>query len=103
MENYNHLLDKKIALIVWNAADENDVRVFLGEIIHANEEFRFVNQTEHWNLHLNTDQLDSTNEVSDELKSILLDADYAISLSIEQLPTDSTDGFINTGMSWNSN
>ncbi len=100
MENYDFLIGKKISVIIWNTDDENDVRVFLGEIVKDNTEYKFVNKVNNWNIPLSRENLVTIKEVHPDTKEILLGADYSISLTLGNLPNDSSEGLFRTGISW---
>lgn len=99
MIDHKLLTGKKIALIIWNTEDEVDVRVFPGEIIQKGS-FHFINVSEKWNITLTDEMLSRINKVSDELKEMLFNAEFAISLSLASLPDNSSEGFDPTGMKW---
>ena len=52
MEDYKFLRDRKVAMVVTNIEKENDVRVYLGEIVEMESEFHFINKPEDWNVTL---------------------------------------------------
>ena len=100
MIDYNYLKGKKIALIIWNIEDENDVRVFLGEITEKNNAVHFINPLKGWDVALDSDKLSEIKQVSEDMKGILLDADYCLSVTLGTLPNDSTEDFLPTGLKW---
>ena len=98
--NLTDLTDKAIALIVNNIEKENDVCVYLGKLQVDNGKYYFVNEEEAWNVSLDKEQLKQLKPVPDNLKEILLYADYALSLSLGSLPGLDSKGDIATGMKW---
>jgi len=100
MIEYDFLKDKKVALLVWNTEKENDVHVYLGEIIKKEDDFYFVNAQEKWNFYLDLDKLERIKKVEDDVKEILLNADFGLSVSIASLPDKLGEDFVPTGMKW---
>ena len=100
MKEFAYLLDKKISLVISNNEKKGDVRVFLGELSFENAEYFFINRSKKWRLSISNDQLNSAVEVSSEIKDILLNADFFISLSIESLQDDPNNNLISTGLNW---
>jgi hypothetical protein len=85
---------KIIAIIVWNTEKEDDVHVYLGKLQNMNEG---------WRISLDEEQLSRLQPVTDDLKEILLNADYAFSMSMENLPeTDDNTDYEKTGMNWDN-
>jgi hypothetical protein len=84
--NVADLKDKTIALIVWNTEKEDDVHVYLGKLQVENGEYCFVNMEKGWRVSLDNEQMNQLQPVSDDLKETLLNADYALSLSMGELP-----------------
>jgi len=98
--DYNFLIGKKISLVISNVQDENDVKVFLGEVIKTNEELKFVNKSKNWNVSIPISALETVKEVTADMKVMLLDAEYFISLAVGELPNESSDGYTGTGLIW---
>src|ERR1700712_5315167 len=99
--NLEGLKDKNITLIVWNADKENDVHIYLGKLLSDNGGVFFLNEERGWKLSLSEDQLSSLRPVSDDLKVTLLNADYALSMSMSGLPgNQDTNDLTPTGMQW---
>ena len=100
MEDYKFLRDRKVAMVVTNIEKENDVRVYLGEIVEMESEFHFINKPEDWNVTLELDKLEELEEVPEDLKEMLLNADFYLPMTIGNLPDDSTEGLKKTGLNW---
>ena len=98
--NLAELKGRNIALIVWNTEKEDDVHVYLGKLQEDKEERYFVNEEKGWTVLLNEKQLGRLKPVSDDLKKMLLNADYAISLSMGDLPQPNSQDYKATGMKW---
>jgi hypothetical protein len=88
--NLEDLKDKNITMIVRNTEQEDDVQVFLGKLRTIDGGYAFVNDEEGWKVSLDEEQLSRLRPVEDEVKEILLNADYAFSMLMSDLPqTDS--------------
>jgi hypothetical protein len=98
--NLSDFTDKAISLIVWNTEKENDVTVYSGSLQTENDETFFVNEEEGWKVSLSSEQLEELRPVPDELKETLLDADYALSMSMAYLPESGRENYRATGMKW---
>jgi hypothetical protein len=93
--------DRSIALIIWNTAAENDVRVIIGRLAIENENHYFVNEQEHWRISLDEEQLGRIKPVPPELKATLLDADYAINMSLGDMEEQEAGAiYMATGNTW---
>jgi len=94
---------KSIAMIVWNTEKEDDVHVYLGKLQNTNGEYVFINAEKGWRVSLDEEQLSRLQPVTDDLKEMLLNADYALSMSMGNLPeTDGNADYETTGMNWNN-
>lgn len=101
--NLNEIIEKAIAMVVWNSEIENDVHVYLGTIRSFDGEYVFINEERGWKVSLNDEQLSRLKPVSDDLKEILLNADYSFSMTMGNIPdTDVLTNFNDTGLDWNS-
>ncbi len=96
----NAILGKRISLLIWNTEKENDVRVFAGEIIRPSAEYYFVNHGEGWKVTLTSEMLGRLKEVPENLKTVMLNADFAFSVSMGSLPEEGNEGFDKTGIKW---
>ena len=98
----NHDIIKKasVALIIWNFADEKDVKVFMGKIINEGSDWIFLNESKKWRVQLDKEQMNRIRSVDDKLKSALLGADFAISMTLTDLPDASSEDHISTGINW---
>lgn len=95
----DHLKDKRIALLLWNAEKRDDVSVWLGQLKERENQVYFVNPDEEWLFPLDEEQLTCTQAVAEELKEMLLMADFAISLTLGSLPDHvSREELLATGM-----
>lgn len=94
---------KSIAMIVWNTEKENDVHVYLGKLQNVNGEYFFINKEKGWKVSLDEEQLSRIQAVSNDLKEMLLNADYALSMSMGSLPeADDKSTYEKTGLKWNN-
>ena len=93
-------MDKKVALILSNIDEENDVRICLGEIVNKENEYYFINRSENWNITISPNKLEEIKEVPGELKQVLLHADFYFSMTMGNLPNNSSERFISTGIKW---
>lgn len=100
MISITDLKNKKLTLVIWNAEKEDDVRVFRGEMIEGRDGLYFINELLNWNLHLDEDKISRIKEIPDDVKEMLLNADYCINLSLGKLPDEPLDEYIKTGMKW---
>ena len=100
MIDCNLIHGKSISLVIWNSEVKNDVRIYKGEIIQKENTFYFINQNEQWQVTLTYDMLGRLKEVPENLKDMLLSADFSLSLSIGGLPDNSNEGFEPTGLKW---
>lgn len=98
--NSANLKDVAITLIVWNTAKENDVRVYLGKIQIEYGKHYFVNEEKNWRVSLDEEQLSRLKPVSNELKQTLLNADYALSMNMGELPESDSSEYKATGIKW---
>lgn len=94
------LKDRNIALIVWNTQKKDDVHVYLVKLQVENDEACLINEENGWRVALNREQLHHLQPVSDDLKDTLLNADYALSINIEDLPVPDSGDYLKTGMKW---
>ena len=83
-----------------NRKKEDDVLVYLGKLQNVNGEYSFTNEEKGWTVSLDEEQLSRINPVSDDLKEMLLNADYALSMSMGELPKSNSQDFNETGMKW---
>jgi hypothetical protein len=98
--NLADVKDKTVALIVWNTKKEDDVHVYLGKLQEEKDEYFFVNEEKSWRVSLDNEQLNRLQPVSDDLKETLLNADYALSMSMGDLPQSNSENYKATGMKW---
>jgi hypothetical protein len=98
--NAEEIKSKGIALVVHNAEDEDDIQVCLGRLLLTDGEGYFINEERGWKISLNSEQLNRLKPISEPLKSVLLNADYAISMVIQSLPHSDIKGYKKTGMKW---
>jgi len=100
MIDFDTVKGKDIALVVSNTEKENDVRVFLGEIIQKDNKFYFINESQKWNLTLSREWFNRLKKIPDDLKETLLYADFSFSLSLANLLDSSTEGYQPIGIKW---
>ena len=100
MADYSLFKNKSTALLVWNTEKEDDAHVYLGEIVQKDEDFYFVNEPQKWSLCLDKDKLDELKEVTEEMKEMLFNADFCLTLTIVSLPDTSKKDYSPTGMKW---
>jgi hypothetical protein len=91
---------RDIALVVENIEKEDDVCVYLGRMIKVRDEYFFINQAQSWRVSLNAGHIQRLRAVPDQLKSILLNADYFFTMSIALLPDSADEKFRNTNLKW---
>jgi hypothetical protein len=91
---------KDIALVVRNMEKEDDVCVFLGRLSNEKDEYFFINQAQSWRVSMNADHIQELRVVPDQLKSILLNAEYFFTMKMGALPDAAHEGFINTNIKW---
>ncbi len=77
---------KRITMIVWNTEQNDDVQVFAGTLRTIDGGYAFVNDEKGWTIALDAEQLSRLRPIEDEMKSILLNADYAFSMLMNDLP-----------------
>ena len=100
--NFADLKEKAIALIVWNSEKENDVKVFLCKLQLQNNKPVLINEESGWSVSLDMEQLNKLEPVSDELRETLLNADYALSMTMGNLPESKFQQYRATGIKWDS-
>jgi len=98
--NSEEIKSASIALVVYNANDDTDVHVYLGRMHRAGGEWYFINEERGWKISLNSEQLNRLKPVPDSLKSVLLNADYAVTMVIQSFPGSDMTGYEKTGMKW---
>ncbi len=102
--NLAEIEDKRVAMIVWNTEKEDDVRVYLGKLENVNGEYAFINEEKGWKVSLENEQLSHLHPVTEDLREMLLNADYALSMSMSSLPeTYDTNNYKQTGINWSNN
>ncbi|MCB9771364.1 MAG: hypothetical protein H6754_02305 [Candidatus Omnitrophica bacterium] len=102
MKKISNLHNKKLAVILWSKdkAGEDDVVVYAGKasVVHNKVTVSLKGNA---NFKILAEWVERIKNVTKDLKTTLLDADYCISLSVGDLPTDtSSDKFIKTGLKW---
>ena len=92
---------KSIAMIVWNTEKENDVHIYLGKLQNANGKYSFISEEKGWNVSLDEEQLSRLQPVSEDMKEMLSNADYAFSMTMVNLPDTEDKSDLNaTGINW---
>lgn len=84
--NLEELRDSTIVLIVCNAEKKDDMHVYLGKLQVENGKHYFVNEEKGWTVSLDEEQLNQLRPVSDDLREMLLNADYALFMNMGDLP-----------------
>ncbi len=69
--NYSALQNKSIALLIWNTEMEDDIHVYLGQIVQDESGFKFINEAKGWRVSLSDRQMAGINAVSAEAKEVL--------------------------------
>ncbi|HDY7993163.1 TPA: hypothetical protein ACGVB5_004862 [Vibrio vulnificus] len=94
------LSGKTLALLLWSKDEdgEDDVAVFKGSITREGASFFYQNESGS-KLELTDDWLGRIVPVASDVKDVLLNCDYQLSLTVGQLLPDSKD-FVETGLSW---
>lgn len=95
---FEEIKSKSIALVVHNADNEDDVHIYLGRLLLTSGECFFVNEERGWKISLNSEQLNRLKSVHGALNTMLLNADYFISMAIQSLPDSDMKGYEKTGM-----
>jgi hypothetical protein len=98
--NIKELIGKSISMIVWNTEKDDDVHVYLGRLHFENNDYWFINQDKGWRVALDEEQLTRLKPVPDDLREILLNADYSLSMTIGDLPDTEKGQHQSTGMNW---
>lgn len=88
-----------IALVVWNLDKEDDVHVYVGQLIRNGADYFFNNDKKGWTVPIQPDKIKEIRKVTADLKETLLNADYSLNLTIGDL-TDNQGQYIPTGMKW---
>jgi len=94
------LHNKQVALLVTNVDDENDVHVYVGQVVCEETEQYFLNGSMGWKLSLDNEQISRLTPVTEKMKDIFLNADYFIPLSISIVPDKTNDSYLPTGLKW---
>jgi hypothetical protein len=96
------LTGKKLAIIAWGEDEkgEDEAAVFAGLARWAEGHLYLDHGGNPESFQIPDDLLDQVKPVSDDIKDILLDAEYYISMSIGPLPDDDPDEYEQTGLKW---
>lgn len=100
---YEETIGKSIALLVMgeDAHGENDWRVFKGSITRLNNDLLFVHNGTPRQFPLPDDALNRIKATDTETRSIMLDADFYVPLTIGAKPDGSEgEGMLQTGLKW---
>ena len=101
--NFEELTGKKLAIIAWgeDEKDEDEAAVFTGLARWADGHLYLDREGNPPYFQIPDDVLDRIKPVSDEVKDILLNAEYCISMLIGPLPDEADPGeYIQTGLKW---
>jgi hypothetical protein len=93
------MVGKCITLVVTNLEKEDDVHVYAGLLQVLDGQYIFVNEEKGWRVQLDKEQLGRITPVGEELREILLGADYYLPLTIGSLPENGQEVF-KTGLKW---
>lgn len=97
-----HLIGKSLSLIL--VSDDDGTIVVTGMIQHNGKQLVLQNESKEITIPLPDNTLQRIKVVEEEVRDILNDADFALVLSVGNLPDDaSTDGMISTGLRWPKN
>jgi hypothetical protein len=102
MINLKTINGKKLVLIGW-AKDEtgkDDVSAFTGTAKWDGKQLVLDRGNENSNFIIPNDWLDRLTIVNDDVKEVLMNADYSISFSIDDLPKGSSSEYIKTNLKW---
>jgi hypothetical protein len=99
MIDYKDIEGHLFALIVWNLDKEDDVHVYVGQLIKRGTDYLFNNDKKGWTVTVHPDKIDKIKKVTDDLKETLLHADYCLNLTIGDM-VDNNGKYIPTGMKW---
>lgn len=98
--DYKKLLGKSICMLMENADKKDDIHAYLGAFQFEDDQWYFVNESQGWKVALDTEQLSRLKPTPEQLRSILLNADYFIPVTVQALPDDDPTGYIKTNMKW---
>ena len=68
-ENYDHLLERPVGLIIENTEVEDDVQIFYGEIKKSDNEYYFTNLDENIKVSLDSEKLMNAKKISAKMRS----------------------------------
>ena len=94
---------KKLALVAWSKDDKgnDDVAVFTGIARWNGKEIFFDRGSTQQGFTFPEDWLERIKTVPQDIKDIVIDSEYYISLSVGDLSNDTDQsGFISTGLKW---
>jgi hypothetical protein len=91
-------IGKRIALVVANVENEDDVHVYLGQLQIQNGSSCFINVEKGWLLDLNEEQLSRLKPVAEELKITLLNADFYLPMTIRPFPEEGHEEYVRTNL-----
>jgi len=93
---------KKLALIGWAKDDEgeDDVSVFSGIARWNGTQLILDRGNDNLDFNIPNEWLQRLKSVEDEFKETLMNADYSISFSVDNLPNDKASEYILTTLKW---
>jgi hypothetical protein len=94
----DRLLNKKIALIIWNSEDKKDVQIVQGMITHSQGEWAAENSAKHWRIPLDAKMLQRLRPVTADDGPAFKDADFGLSLNMASLAGNNISGYEKTGL-----
>ncbi len=95
---FNWVKDKVVALLLIDKEDDSNMHVYIGRITESGKDFKFINEIKNWNIAIDDRQMERLTEVSEGMKEIFLNADYYISMMVENLPDEQTKDYNFTGL-----
>jgi hypothetical protein len=98
--NVEQAVGKCITLVVTNVENQDDVHVYAGLLQIHDGHYSFVNEEKGWRVQLDKEQVSRMRPVEEDLRTILLGADYCVPLTIGSLPENGQDEVFKTGLKW---
>ena len=93
--------NKSVSLIVVNLDKEDDVHVYLGNIVSTADGPHFVNTDKKWDVSLSEEVLSEIRVVPSSLKETLLGTDLYFTLRMKDIPEgESLTQYTKTGLKW---
>ena len=98
---FEDLLNKRFGLIINNADEEDDIRIFYGEVRNDNLGYYFTNADQKVRVAIDNDLLNRVKKVNDDIRNnfeSFENFDYILILTCGNLPDDDRSALIDTGL-----